>query len=97
MVKHKTKQKTRRQNAQSKNSCYGSDGCLLALTDGCLYTDGCNNSDGCLSFDGCNPLDFDGCTSMFFVPFRLLVILGLMLYGDWDYKNGCAKSSKITW
>jgi hypothetical protein len=25
------------------------------------------------------------------LPFRLMVILGLMFYGDWDFKNWKAK------
>jgi hypothetical protein len=57
-------------------------GCLPDFDGGCFdIGDGCNIGDGC-SFDGC---------SMIFLPFRLMIILGLMAYGDWDYKAWKAK------
>ena len=76
--------------------------CLL---DGCIYADftGCTDVDfdgGCLDFggDGCVDLDiggcFDfggGCSMLFLFPLRWIVILGLMLYGDWDYQHHRAK------
>jgi hypothetical protein len=58
------------------------DGCIPDFDGGCFdIGDGCNIGDGC-SFDGC---------SMVFLPFRMMIILGLMLYGDWDYKAWKAK------
>ena len=97
MTRKKTKHKS---GAQSDNSCYEADGCLLIASDGCLVMDGCSDTDGCLGFDGFSDMggcfEFDGCTTVFFVPFRLFVILGLMIYGDWDYANHRAKSAKTS-
>ncbi len=75
------------------------------VAEGCLYlpdfSDGCvpdlpgcsGNDNGCLpDFDGgCIP-DFDGCSySGLLFPLRIMVIVGLILYGDWDFRRGCPK------
>jgi hypothetical protein len=95
----KKKRRKKKQNHEEGDSIVDevADGCFF---DGCFFLswmpwdfdgcvpdfDGCSIGDGC-SFDGCS---FDGC-SMLFLPFRLMIILGLMLYGDWDYKHWRAK------
>ena len=100
-MKNKNRPKSQRAVKRQDNQafCLG-DACLIVGTDGCveLSLDGCSNSDSCLSFDGC--FGFDGCSAFsgimampFLLVFRLSVILGLMLYGDWDYKHHCAKAS----
>ncbi|MEL6307030.1 MAG: hypothetical protein AAFQ52_02755, partial [Chloroflexota bacterium] len=62
----------------------------MTLFDG----DGCSNSgDGCLGFDGGCFDGFSGGCSLLFLPLRWLVIVGLMLYGDWDYRQGRAKAT----
>lgn len=93
------KRKKRQQKAQSGNN---TDSCLW---DGCFYI---GLGDGCFDIgdsDGCIDLDFDGgcfdigdsCSmSMVTLPLRIAVILGLMLYGDWDYRNWRAKAQNIT-
>ena len=97
----KQKRKKQRQKAQSGNNA---ESCLW---DGCYFidfSDGCYDFDGgCFGFgdnDGCIDLDFDGgCfdgfdgRSMMLImqPFRVLVIWGLMIYGDWDYRKWRAK------
>lgn len=88
----KKKRKRRKKNQEEGDSIVD-DGCFF---DGCFFVswlpwdfdggcfdigDGCNIGDGC-SFDGC---------SMIFFPFRLIIILGLMAYGDWDYREWKAK------
>jgi hypothetical protein len=61
-------------------------GCLPDFDGGCIpdFDGGCFDiGDGCSSFDGCS--------MVFLFPLRLVVMFGLMLYGDWDFKHGRAK------
>src|SRR5688572_20662246 len=91
----KKKRKRRKKNQEEGDSIVDevTDGCFF---DGCYvlswmpwdFDGGCFDiGDGCNIGDGCS---FDGC-SMIFFPFRLIIILGLMAYGDWDYKAWKAK------
>lgn len=69
----------RKKRQQRDNGCASRwfiwDGCLIA--DGCLpSSDGCLPSNGCSAFDSCTV----GCVGG---PLRLMVIVGLMLYGEW--------------
>lgn len=92
MSKEKTKRKNRKRDFQKDKRDSAFDACLL---DGCFYW---HIGDGCFDFDG-GCIDFDGgcfdiggaCTVGFFFPLRFIVIIGLMLYGDWDFANGRAK------
>jgi hypothetical protein len=56
------------------------DGCLSGIGDGCLegVGGGCFDGfgDGCSGLDGCSL----GCLVL---PLRIIVILGLRVYGDW--------------
>lgn len=101
-----TGKRKRRKRKQSEDGD-DTDSCLWGAMDGCFWVDfafgndgclpfggddgGCIDIDlGCFSFDGCS---FDGCSAYSIVglPLRMLVILGLILYGDWDFKAGRAK------
>lgn len=93
--KQKNKRKSQRAVRQNDNSSCIGDACLFTASDGCveLSIDGCTELpiDGCTNSDGC--LDFNSYVMLVMLPLRWVVILGLMLYGDWDYKNHCAKTT----
>ena len=91
----KKKRKDRPSRNQQDNS-----GCGHTMLDGCyvmtLFDSGCSgsgNADGCLGFDGGCLDGLNGGCSLPFLPVRWLIILGLMLYGDWDYQPGRAKTT----
>lgn len=64
------------------------NGCALDSDSCFLESEGCNlDADSCFLAP-----DFDSCTSLLFLPFRWIVIGGLMLYGDWDYQGWTLKS-----
>lgn len=87
-----------------RDACIG-DACLYTDFTGCGSVDfggdggctdfdmgGCGGDGGCVDLDigGCGDIG-SGCSTLFFLPLRWMVILGLMLYGDWDYDNHRAK------
>jgi hypothetical protein len=93
----KKKRRKRRKSDEGDSIVDDVDGCVF---DGCYvlswlpwdFDGGClpDFDGGCFDIgDGCS--GFDGCSRVFFLPFRLMVIAGLMLFGDWDYKEWKAK------
>ena len=100
------KRKKRKQNKSATQDGCILDGCYYMPVDGCAYFDfdggclefdgGCLDiGDGCAAFDG-GCLDIgSGCTMLTLFPLRLFVIIGLMLYGDWDFKHHRAKSHNL--
>lgn len=73
----------KRKNRPSRDQ-HDNSGCGWVALDGCFYSS--MLGDGCLRFDGGCFDGFSGGCSLLFLPLRWLVILGLMLYGDWDYR-----------
>ncbi len=91
-MRKKNKRKQQKSTV-SDNSCL-TDSCFYISFDGCFDFDGgCLDSGdgGCLEFDGgCFDIG-GGCALVMLLPLRILVIAGLMLYGDWDYAKWQAK------
>ena len=106
MAKRKKRKQENVSKQHNRDSCLV-DGCYYMSLDGCStdFDGGCFDFDfdgGCLEFDGgcldigdgCAGFD-GGCAMMTMFPLRLFVITGLMLYGDWDFKNHRAKSHNM--
>ncbi|MEM9953223.1 MAG: hypothetical protein AAF846_16580 [Chloroflexota bacterium] len=87
---------TEKKKKNDQNQAIRRDACMMM--DACLHTDltGCfdGRDGGCLDLDFGRCFNFDGgCSMLFLLPLRWLVIVGLMLYGDWDYQHHRAKNS----